>query len=271
MIPTVASHADHSHHDHAAHLAATLAQLAVPANLSVRQDDRAAVLQWDFDQANPTRPLPSGVAGYRITWGPASQPEANVRLTQHRRIQLQPLENGQPYVARVQAVDNFGRLSTPSAPISFTGDGTRVEALRTRMNGFFDDFNLPQGGADERKWNTAYSLCNAPEGNGYFINPQFHVHNTIFSRDCDRGQQHNRARALLDFSDNGTRTITFDFDGVFHRNIWYLDLMPNLSDIYGPERFPPGGLRFSQNNQTLEIRRFDANGSEVTIAIFHRC
>src|SRR5207247_5649166 len=103
----------------------------------------------------------------------------------------------------------YGRLSPASAPVTFTGDPTRVNNLRSRMNGFFDDFNLPEGAPDERKWNTAYSLCNAPDSNSFFINNQFHVHDTIFSGNCDRGQDVNRPRAVLDLSDNITRTIVF--------------------------------------------------------------
>ena len=62
-------------------------------------------------------------------------------------MQLQPLTNGQPYVARVQSIDSAGHLSAFSPTISFTGTPARVDALRARMNGFFDDFNLPAGRA----------------------------------------------------------------------------------------------------------------------------
>src|SRR5205085_2119157 len=103
-------------------------------------------------------PLDSGVVGYKITWGPASQPDASSKLTEERILQLQPLDNDKLYVARVQSVDSAGHLSASSASISFNGgDATRVNGLRTRMNGFFDDFDLPAGAPDELKWNAAYS------------------------------------------------------------------------------------------------------------------
>lgn len=249
--------------------------LISPSGLTVFQDDRNAILEWDVDPKNPVRPLPDGVAGYRVTWGPAGQPDAFTRLTEERIIQLQPLVNGQQYTARVQTVDIYGRLSGFSAPISFTGDPRRVDALRARMNGFFDDFNLPAGPVDERKWNYANSLCNEPARNGFFINDQFHVHNAVSSGGCDRSQSISRPRAQLDFTDNGTRTIVFDFDGQFRRDQWYVDLVPRLMDISGQVSLEAGetaradpsyGLRFHQNGQGLTILWFTAQGGEKTLA-----
>ncbi|HEX9370414.1 MAG TPA: hypothetical protein VF897_05385 [Roseiflexaceae bacterium] len=249
--------------------AANAAALPIPAGLTVEQDDRNAILQWDFDPQNPVAPLPAGVAGYKITWGPAGQPDAFSKLTEERIIQLQPLTNGQPYVARVQSIDSAGHLSAASPSISFAGSPARVDALRARMNGFFDDFNLPQGAPDERRWNSAYSRCNADWSNGFFINDQFHAHNTVFSGNCDRAQSISRPRAVLDFSDNGTRTITFDFDGEFRRGQWYLDLVPRLMDISGQVNIegsdgvadPANGLRFHQNEQSLNIDAFGPSGA----------
>jgi hypothetical protein len=243
-----------------------------PSGLSAAQDDRNAILRWDFDPQNPAAPLPAGVTGYKITWGPASNPAAFSKLTEERVIQLQPLVNGQPYVAQVQSVNSLGQLSAPSAAIQFTGDSARVDALRARMNGFFDDFNLPQGLPDERKWNAAYSRCNGDWSNGFFINDQFHAHNTVFTDNCDRGQSISRPRAELDFSDNGTRTIVFDFDGEFRRNQWYLDIVPRLMDISGQVNIeglpgvadPANGVRFRQNDQVADISVFDASGQVVT-------
>jgi hypothetical protein len=248
------------------------AALHIPGGPTVQQDDRNAILQWDFDPRNPVAPLPAGVVGYKITWGPASQPGAFSKLTEERIIQLQPLANGQPFVARVQSVDSAGHLSAPSPSISFTGDPSRVDALRARMNGFFDDFNLPAGAPDERKWNSAYSRCNADWSNGFFINDQFHAHNTVFSGNCDRGQSIGRPRATLDFSDNGTRTIAFDWDGELRRNQWYLDIVPRMMDISGQVNQisapadPANGLRFQQNEQSAAIFAFGPNGAEATLA-----
>jgi hypothetical protein len=243
-----------------------------PAGLRTHQDDHSATLEWDT--ASSAAPLPPGVAGYMITWGPAGQPDAFRRLTEERIVQLQPLVNGQLYTARVQAVDSAGRLSAPSASIGFTGDGARVAGLRARMNGFFDDFNLPAGLPDETKWNSAYSRCNAPKLNGFFINEQFHAHNTVVSGGCDRGQSTSRPRAMLDLRDNGTRTIVFDFDGAFRRTQWYLDIVPRLIDIGGQVNLeglgapadPANGLRIHQNEQNVRIGWFGPDGVERTLA-----
>jgi hypothetical protein len=250
------------------------AALHIPSGLTIEQDDRNAILQWDFDPQNPVTPLPTGVMGYKITWGPAATPNAFSKISEERIIQLQPLTNGQPYVARVQSIDVAGRLSASSPTISFTGTSARVDALRARMNGFFDDFNLPAGAPDERKWNSAYSRCNAATSNGFFINDQFHAHNTVYSANCDRGQSISRPRAALDFSDNGTRTIVFDWDGELRRNQWYLDIVPRMMDISGQVNIegiiapadPAHGLRFHQNEQAANIFEFGANGSETTLA-----
>jgi hypothetical protein len=253
---------------------AQAAALPVPAGLIIEQDDRNAILQWDFDPQNPVAPLPAGVMGYKITWGPAANPSAFSKLTEERILQLQPLTNGDQYVARVQSIDSAGHLSAFSTTISFTGTPARVDALRARMNGFFDDFNLQAGAPDERKWNSAYSRCNADTSNGFFINDQFHAHNTVFSGNCDRGQSISRPRAALDFSDNGTRTIVFDWDGELRRNQWYLDIVPRMMDISGQVNIegiiapadPAHGLRFHQNEQAANIFEFGANGAETTLA-----
>lgn len=248
---------------------AQAAALPIPGGLTIEQDDRNAILQWDFNPNDPMASLPNGVMGYKITWGPASQPDAFSKLTEERIIQLQPLTNGQPYVARVQSIDSAGHLSAASPSISFTGSSARVDALRTSMNGFFDDFNLPAGAPDERKWNSAYSLCNADWSNGFFINDQFHAHNTVFSGNCDRGQSISRPRATLDFTDNGTRTIVFDWDGEFRRSQWYLDIVPRMMDINGQVNLegvvapadPANGLRFHQNEQNASIEVFKSDGT----------
>jgi hypothetical protein len=253
---------------------ARAAALPIPAGPTVEQDDHNAIVQWDFDSKNPVTPLPTGVAGYKITWGPADKPDSFSKLTEERIMQLQPLTNGQPYVARIQSVDSAGHLSAASPTVSFTGSSARVDALRGRMNGFFDDFNLPAGAPDERKWNSAYSRCNADSSNGFFINDQFHAHNTVFSGNCDRGQSISRPRATLDFSDNGTRTIVFDWDGELRRNQWYLDIVPRMMDMSGQVNIegitapadPAHGLRFHQNEQNANIFEFGDNGAETTLA-----
>ena len=51
------------------------------------------------------------------------------------------------------------------------GDPIRVNSLRDAMT-FFDDFNLPEGPADERNWNNAMTPQTDPRFNLFFINAQ---------------------------------------------------------------------------------------------------
>lgn len=245
--------------------------IPVPTELTLEQDDRAAVLSWNGPlnvgwpdpHGNPT-----GVSGYKITWGPIGQPMTNTALTEYRIIELQPLVNGQQYQAEVQALDEYGNLSVPSALVNFTGDPTRVNTLRQQMTGFFDDFNIPQGPVDEVKWNSAYSQCDNSTMTGIFVNGQSHVHNMIDDLNCDRGQNVERPRALFDFTGR-TGTITFDMDGTQRRDQWYLDLVPNLMDIDGQISIEGGGqngpgnvLRFHQTDTAVSIFWIDSTGTE---------
>lgn len=245
-----------------------------PIDLKIAQDDHAAILTWNGGPLRPDRNEPPDVSGYRIVWGPADDPTRFVKLTTDRIIQLQPLENGPGYRARVDAVDHSGRLSEPGSSISFTGDATRVNALRAAMTGFFDDFNLEMGELDELKWNTAYSHANDPAFNGAFINDQFHAHNMVSNLRgfSDREQVVNRPRAVFDFTDR-IGTLVFDFDGEFRRDQWYLDMVPTLMDITGQVNVEGGGrghpgdfIRFRQSGQFVGIIRVDPDGSEHTIA-----
>lgn len=246
--------------------------LPIPSSISVEQDDRNAILVWD---GGVTQPSPSGVAGYRITWGLAGHPLTSVKLTTEHTIQLQPLQDGQNYEAQIQSVDSLGNLSTPSDRLAFHPDPTRVNMLRQQMTGFFDDFNQSAGAFDELKWNTAYSACNDFSVNGAFINAQFHAHNMVGNLHgwSDRTQVVNRPRALFDFTGR-VGTLVFDFDGVFRRDNWYLDMVPQLMDITGQVNVggqspahPGNYIRFWSNNQALKIIYVNSQGVENTLAV----
>ncbi len=245
--------------------------LSIPQNVTIAEDDRNAIIEWDSGVSTVVTALPAGVGGYRILWGPVGQPYTKQGLTEHRRFQLQPLEPGVQYHAQVQAVGYEGDTSTPTPEILFQHSSARVDALRQRMNGFFDDFNLPMGLPDERNWNVAYSACTVPERNGFFINSQFHVHNSVTSSDCVKGMNANRPRANLSFADNGTRSITFDLDGEKGRDVWYLDLLPIKTDAYGyVDDFaisnPGGGLRVLQNGGRVQFVWIGSTGIPAFIA-----
>jgi|GEM_PF-1254100 len=255
--------------------AASTPNLPVPVSLQTEQDDRAAILTWNGGPLNEGTAETGDVTGYRVSWGLSGQPLSNVQLTTERIIELQPLNNGQPYVVQVQSVDKLGNVSAPSPQLTFTGDKTRVENMRARMNGFFEDFNTPAGAFDELKWNVAYSRCNDPAVNGAFVNTQFHAHNMVGNTNgnCDRSQAVSRPRAVFDFT-NRVGTITFDFDGEFRRDQWYMDLVPDLMDITSQVNLEgqatpghPGNIiRFHQTGQALEIIYLDKNGLEKKLA-----
>lgn len=247
--------------------------LPVPDKIKINEDDNNAVITWNGVLLKPDESEPEEVSGYRISWGVAGQPLANIQLTKFRIAQIQPLINGKEYEVQIQTVDHKGNLSQPSAPLKFTGKPDRVNALRSKMNGFFDDFNLPPGSGNELNWNNAYSACNEPELSTFFINTQYHAHNTVYSGKCDRAQSVSRARQIFDFT-NRTGTITFDFDGSFDRDIWYLDLVPTLADITGhthletdsEQSTPLNTLRIRQQDDRLELIWIDGQGFAKSLA-----
>jgi hypothetical protein len=253
----------------------TLATLPVPDKLAVEEDDNNAVLSWG-DPIKPDRPNPANVTGYRISWGLAGSSAApTVQLTSERIIQLQPLTNGQTYQAQVQSVDGSGNISAPSQTVTFTGTPARVNALRSRMTGFFDDFNQVAGPFDELKWNQAFSACNDPAMSASFINSQFHAHNMELSGHCDRAQVVNRPRATFDFTGR-TGTVAFDLDGLTSRSMWYLDLIDtadgvtditsHISESGSGVGNPGKVLRIRQNENSLSFQYVDASGVLKTIA-----
>lgn len=261
---------------------AATATLPIPANVRVEADDQVATLKWGGlkDLNNPT-----GVSGYFVRWGKQANGFTDTKLTIYRAIQLQPLNPGVSYIAQVYSVDDYGNISAASSSVTFQSDPTRVNALRTQMNGFFDDFNTPQGDLDQTKWNFAASACTGKGLSTNFVNTQFHAHNLVGDRNCDRGQSVSRAREMLDLS-QGTRTITYDFDGFASGGIdeWYLDIFgynPNVpirdlaEDLsigdFGTtaasgmdlKKDPPNVLRIAQENSSdnsVQIHYFDSNG-----------
>lgn len=223
----------------------------VPVNPRVYQDDRSLIVAWD-----DTRP--TGVVGYYLQYkkkGAAAW--ENVRQTIHNSIQLQPLENGTEYEITIQSVrgtylqtdkgsvvqaDSFGPLYWARAdghvsnPVTINGtpSSARVDAMRQRLTGFFDDFNVPANPFDETQWNNA-AFCGdgAPDSASAFINNQFHSHNAIT---CGFGGEVARPRATFDtsvglnggaLSETNPAQIEWDMDlTVDGRSKWYIDLMP---------------------------------------------
>jgi hypothetical protein len=221
------------------------------------------------------------VEGMRVCWGSSVSELSHASLFAGLRGQLFGVANGGSYVAIVQAVDARGRISRPSEPISFSGDGERVAQLRREMTGFFDDFNLSQGDLDQTRWNIAYSKQD-PTATATFIGPHQHAVSMLAttsqlpgSRSTEGLAQNTaRPRAIFDFTDREGR-IVFDLDGAEGgRHTWYLDVIPAATreetlDITAHKTFDPGEgypgrfLRFAQSGDTLIINQHDANGDPI--------
>lgn len=250
----------------------TSAVRAVPAptDVQVFQDHRLARLSWNGWPKWPTA-NPPGVFGYEIRWGEAGGPLDRVELQGEAVANIEPLEPGKLYEAEIRAIDAFGRTSPPTPRVQFRQDGSRLAALRARMTGFFDAFDLPEGAPDERLWNTAWSIANDPDHNGFWVTHESHPHTTVASGVHDRAQVVSRPRTPFDFRGR-TGEIVFDFDMVGRRNTWYLDITPRLVDITSHVHlgfgrgFPGDMLRYRQDNDSVDIRWVDANGNEQVLA-----
>jgi len=235
-----------------------------PVILEVKEDDRIATIYWNSKTDNyyhlydPWKN--QGISSYVIEWGKVSEGFINTAYTPFRVIQCQPLEPGVVYQARVFALDYRGIKSPASTTVQFQHDGSRVADMRNRLNGFFDDFNLPMGAFDELKWNQSYSGCGRIGYVSQHINNQFHGHNVLVSGPCDRGAASSRPRAVFNFT-NRTGVIEYDMDGAMVGvNRWFLDLTPanRKQDLSGhvsvfsePRADPPFMLRISKSDVQL--------------------
>ena len=200
-------------------------------------------------------------------------------VTGNRRVQLQPLENDRDYRVRVQRLSARGKISSRSTELSFNGgDDARVAALRSSLT-YFDDFNLPEGAADERLWNNANSVSTDPRFNLFFINDQFHshtLHGTRHENTGDRSQTSQRFRKKIRLEPEARRRIVFDMDAPLSpRSAWYLDLNPVPTELTGHLDFfdqngalglPAGVLRLRSQAQMLSVHIIDLQGASHKVA-----
>ena len=259
----------------------TAQDLYQPSILSVKQDDRAATFYWNsktdtyHSQYDPDKQ--KGIYSYLIEWGKVGEGYVNRQVTPYRSFMVQPLEPGELYQARVYNMDAYGKLSSPSTAISFHHSSARVDVMRAKLNGFFDDFNQPMGPFSERDWNQAYSGCMEVGTVSQHINHQFHAHNVIKSGACDRGVASSRLRHVFDFRDRAG-TTEFDTDGSkLGRQFWYLDLTPadrkrDLSghtsldlDGGGPGADPAYLLRFQESGDKFFVALGNAEGQLIKL------
>lgn len=249
--------------------------IQAPTILEVNEDDHVATVYWnsktdtyDFQYDSDKQ---DGIYSYKVEWGAVSEGFIHSNVTPYRVQMFQALEQGIQYQMRVYALDSLGRISAPSSTVTFQHDPTRVDSMRTRLNGFFDDFNLAMGPFEERDWNQSYSGCMAIGKVSQHINNQYHGHNVIASNHCDRGVASSRLRHPFDFT-NRTGVIEFDLDGAQKgRQFWYMDLTPfsRKRDLTGHNSLgentvdmadPPFMLRISEEGSNVKIYLADDEG-----------
>jgi hypothetical protein len=172
--------------------------LPMPANVKVYPDNESATVMWD----EPANANAKNIVGYLVRWGTDLNNLTSYKQTIYTEAQIQPLVNGSNYTVTVQALRGKYVTNKVVNGLTYTGtfaeaDGTyspavilknvlptsqRVDAMRKRLTGFFDDFELLAGNFNETLWNTAYTSCADPGENGAFINSQFHAHNQVRAR-----------------------------------------------------------------------------------------
>jgi len=245
--------------------------IQTPTIVEVKEDDHAATVYWnsktdtyDF-QYDPDKQ--DGIYSYKVEWGAVADGFIHSSVTPYRVHMFQPLEDGIQYQMRVSALDSLGRSSAPSSTVTFEHDPARVDSMRTRLNGFFDDFNLAMGPFEERDWNQSYSGCMAMGKVSQHINNQYHGHNVLASWYCDRGVASSRVRHPFDFT-NRTGIIEFDLDGAQkNRQFWYLDLSPfsRKRDLTAHTTFGSNGSQMSDPPHLLRISE-EGGGIKIYLA-----
>lgn len=297
-------------------MAAEMSSIPTPLNVRAFPDDRVATVQWD----TPNNASANKIVGYIVRWGKKSDGVmTDSRQTIYNQVQMQPIENGVEYIVSVQSVTGSvknqvtrdgityqgdfavadGNYSKP-VQITVTGTTKRVDDMRSRLTGFFDDFNLPAGNLDERKWNTAYTGCADPGENGAFINSQFHAHNQVRARSdyvdsqsdlpyCDRAATASRPRAIFDTTGatkDNPAVIEMDVDGAIrNRDIWYIDLIPvnarlngvpldleGHDDFFQADSNEPGSmLRITQTTEGISFHTWNANRQATKLDLTYSC
>ncbi len=281
--------------------------LPTPQNVKAYSDDRNITVTWDGVSNNR-------VIGYYITYRlKGTTDEFKVRQTEYEAIQLQPLTNGREYEVYVQSVAGTfksvnagpliyggnnkwgvadGKVSNKSTVAYGTPSSARVDSMRGRLTGFFDDFNTVAGPMDELKWNQATTACARAGSASAFINDQFHAHNTVGSAGpndsyCDRAGIASRPRATFDMSnitESNPGQIEFDIDGAsHHRDTWYLDVIPlsartnkaplditshATSDDSDSDN-PGNMLRINSGRDGLKINYYSPSQSPNSLSLFN--
>ena len=246
-----------------------------PTIVDIQEDDRNATISWNSltniydDEYDPDKQ--NGIFSYRIEWGPVAEGFIHAAVTPYRSHMIQPLEPNLDYQARIYALDAHGNASDYVETGIINHDPTRVNDMRLRLNGFFDDMNDPMGPFNEKDWNQSYSGCMGMGKVSQHINNQYHGHNVVASGHCDRAVASSRVRHHFDFTDR-TGIIEFDLDGSQKgRQFWYLDLTPadrkrdltghiSLDNVNPPSADPPFMLRIAEIGPNVSVSLGDELG-----------
>lgn len=283
--------------------------VADPPVIVITRDDHVATIEMDFDPYNAYQLWDVGddgtdPVGYLVQWWPdpaavpsliaecgcatdqttgdtiiATETQPHQIVTANRVVQVQPIANNVLYHLRVTKLTSLGAICSPPTEMTFMGgDPTRVNDLRNTMT-FFDDFNMPEGPADERKWNNAMTPQTDPRFNLFFINPQCHTHTLTGTSNTaagDRAQVAQRARKPILIDTLEERRIVFDMDGLFSpRSVWYLDLNSVKSDLTGHMSFfdedgeaglPADVLRLRAQYNDLSVHLINSQGESYSQA-----
>ncbi len=289
-----------------------VATLGAAPVVNVIRDDRVATLEMDHDPANwwgqqfwTAGSNGRGDVGFRVRWWPdgasgramvsmggcggcgvcghPSDPALIARqlVTPSRRVQLQPLANGGRYHVCVERVNGLGEVTSQPTELTFDGgDSARVDALRATLT-HFDDFNLPEGPADERLWNNAVSTSTDLRFRQFFINAQYHAHTlngtqTDGPHVGDKSQVSQRFRKPILIENGVRRRIVFDMDSPMGpRSVWYLDLNPvsvdltahaDFFDEEGAKGLPAGVVRLRSQGQTFSVHLIGDDGASHKVA-----
>lgn len=262
-----------------------VANLPKPTNVKVWPDDKVATVSWNEVSG-------SNIVGYIVLYKKSTETEfTKLKQTIYTATQIQPLENGVQYNIEVRSVQ--GNVSqgyaiangnvSPAVALTTTPSSSRVDAMKNRLTGFFDDFNdFPAGAFDELKWNFAVTACVELGEAGQFINTQLHGHNMVKST-CDRAGVVSRPRAIFDISgrtEANPAQIEFDMDGVSQpRDAWYIDLIPidarktlvpldltSHNDIFDADSEDPGRMiRINQRYDSVSLNYYDQNKNPNSI------
>jgi hypothetical protein len=245
----------------------------VPSGIKARGDDRNAILTWDGWEQGLSARSRWNDGGYEVRWRKVGDTAwIGTRRTVPPTIQLQPLVNGTPYEAQIRALSGAWLASAWSALIPFTGDGTRVAALKASCV-LFDDGNRGMGTLDGLLWEQYNSVFNNPATSGLFVNDQFHEHFCVGTGNkFDRTWNAATSKMLIDVDQENTVYLDLDVActgpmGQYGpdsggRGAWYADFIPASLHAGSTTHLDPANVDPSWPSNRMSVQLF---GGKINI------